>query len=123
MVRLRQVLVNLVGNAIKFTEKGSVAVQLDKSIDLFGREMVRFAVSDTGIGIPAEKMDQLFETFRQIDASNTRKYGGTGLGLAICKGIVERMGGRIWATSEEGQGSVFWFTIPMITGAENLSTK
>jgi len=96
---------------------------LDTSIDLFGREMVRFAVSDTGIGIPAEKMDQLFETFRQIDASNTRKYGGTGLGLAICKGIVERMGGRIWATSEEGQGSVFSFTIPMITGAGNLSTK
>lgn len=109
--RLRQVLVNLVGNAIKFTEEGSVMVQADlESVD--GNSVVlHFDVTDTGIGIPPEKQRMIFEAFTQADGSTTRKYGGTGLGLAICVGLVERMNGRIWVEDGPGnRGSRFHFT-------------
>jgi signal transduction histidine kinase/ligand-binding sensor domain-containing protein/DNA-binding NarL/FixJ family response regulator len=110
-VRLRQVLLNLVGNAIKFTEAGGqvgIGVGIDSEAD---RELVlRFSVSDTGIGIPADKQELIFEEFRQVDSSTTRKYGGTGLGLGISSRLVGLMGGRIWVESEPGHGSTFRFT-------------
>ncbi len=109
--RLRQILLNLINNAIKFTEKGEVVVKVDfLSLD---DQMVslKFSVIDTGIGIPADRRDRLFQSFSQIDASTTRKYGGTGLGLAICKKLVEGMAGDIHVESKEGEGSSFWFTI------------
>lgn len=109
--RLKQILSNLVGNAIKFTEKGKVEVVV-KKLDAIekGKIKIEFHIIDTGIGIPEEKMEGLFNSFSQADNSNTRKYGGTGLGLAICKSLVEKMNGIIGATSEEGLGSRFYFT-------------
>jgi signal transduction histidine kinase len=109
--RLRQVLINLLGNAIKFTPAGEVGVTVSARKAEGSRHEVHFAVRDTGIGIPAERFDRLFKVFRQVDASTTRRYGGTGLGLAICKRLSELMGGRIWAESEAGKGSTFHFTI------------
>jgi signal transduction histidine kinase/CheY-like chemotaxis protein len=109
--RLRQILVNLLANAIKFTTAGEVAVTVAARPVEAARREVEFAVRDTGIGIPRERFDRLFKVFSQVDASTTRRYGGTGLGLAICKRLVELMGGRIWAESEPGQGSTFHFTI------------
>ena len=109
--RLRQILINLLGNAIKFTNKGEVAVHVS-SRKLEGNDYeIHFAVEDTGIGIPEDKMNQLFQSFSQVDASTTRKYGGTGLGLAISKRLAELMGGKIWVESEVGKGSIFHFTI------------
>jgi signal transduction histidine kinase/DNA-binding response OmpR family regulator len=109
--RLRQVLVNLLANAIKFTSAGEVAVTVGaRPLEAVRRE-IHVAVRDTGIGIPPERFDRLFKVFSQVDASTTRRYGGTGLGLAICKRLVELMGGRIWAESEPGKGSTFHFTI------------
>jgi len=108
--RLRQVLANLTGNALKFTQKGEVVVRVFLESQLEGEVCLRFSVWDTGIGIPADKLDLLFEKFTQVDASTTRKYGGTGLGLAISKQLVEMMGGRIGVKSQEGKGSEFWFT-------------
>src|SRR5262245_192113 len=108
---LRQILVNLLGNAIKFTPAGEVAVTVSaRALDGLRRE-IHFAVRDTGIGIPPERFDRLFKVFSQVDTSTTRRYGGTGLGLAICKRLTELMGGRIWAESEPGKGSTFRFTI------------
>ncbi len=105
--RLKQILINLIDNAIKFTEKGEIVV----SVNAEPKEYLRFTVKDTGIGIPADKKDVVFETFRQADLSTARKYGGSGLGLAICKGYVEAMGGRIWVESAPGMGSKFIFTL------------
>jgi signal transduction histidine kinase/CheY-like chemotaxis protein len=109
--RLRQILVNLLANAIKFTSAGEVAVTVSARTVEAARREVHVAVRDTGIGIPPERFDRLFKVFSQVDASTTRRYGGTGLGLAICKRLVELMGGRIWAESEPGKGSTFHFTI------------
>ncbi len=114
-VRLRQVLINLMGNAIKFTAKGEVVLEVDcqEDVHIGGKNKtveLLFSVRDTGIGIPAEKQAQVFESFTQADSSTTRQYGGTGLGLTICKRLVEMMGGRIWVESEEGKGCTFSFT-------------
>lgn len=108
--RLRQIITNLVGNAIKFTDRGdiSLSARLEQKMD--GWALIRFNVKDNGIGIPPEKIGKLFEAFSQVDASTTRKYGGTGLGLAISKRLAEMMGGEIGVESEPGKGSNFWFT-------------
>ncbi|MCI4668776.1 MAG: response regulator [Bacteroidia bacterium] len=111
LTRLRQVLVNLVGNAVKFTEEGEIQIRITTLGSEEGKEIIQFEVKDTGIGIPKEKIGRLFKSFSQVDASTTRKYGGTGLGLAICKKIVEAMEGKIWVTSQLGKGSSFFFTV------------
>jgi PAS domain S-box-containing protein len=108
--RLRQVLSNLVGNAVKFTERGRVTVEVALGSEDCGKTKVRFTVTDTGIGIRPEQTAELFSRFTQADVSTTRKYGGAGLGLAICKQVVDLMGGTIGVDSREGQGSTFWFT-------------
>ncbi len=109
--RLRQVLVNLLSNGVKFTEHGEVVVQVDGKAVGPGEYELHFAVRDTGIGIPPERMDRLFRSFSQVDASTTRRYGGTGLGLAISKRLCELMGGRMWVESAVDQGSTFHFLI------------
>ena len=112
-LRLRQILVNLIGNAIKFTEKGEIVVEVKTKDEGPGtKEEVNliFSVRDTGIGIPPEKLNAVFERFTQVDSSTTRKYGGTGLGLTISKRLVEIMRGQIWVESKQGEGSTFYFT-------------
>ncbi len=110
-MRLRQILVNLVGNAIKFTTQGEIVVRVEQTKrDEAGCHLC-FSISDTGIGIPTEMINRLFHAFQQVDTSTTRRYGGTGLGLAICKRLSEFMGGTIWAESEPGTGSKFSFTV------------
>lgn len=108
--RLRQVLLNLLGNAVKFTERGRIAVLIETDADRPALGSLRFAVSDTGSGIPADRLSTIFDSFSQADVSTSRQYGGTGLGLAICKRFVELMGGRIWAESTPGAGSTIRFT-------------
>jgi signal transduction histidine kinase len=112
--RLRQILLNLLGNAIKFTERGEVSVGVEMDSP---SSALHFTVSDTGIGIPADRLSSIFESFSQADASTTRKYGGTGLGLAISKRFVELMGGRIWAESTVGAGSTMHFTMQLTLAA------
>jgi PAS domain S-box-containing protein len=111
VTRLRQILVNLVGNAVKFTETGEVVISVDATREKAQQYTVEIAVRDTGIGIPADRMDRLFKSFSQVDASTTRTYGGTGLGLAISKRLAEMMGGTMRAESTPGKGSTFSFTI------------
>lgn len=110
-VRVRQILLNLVSNAIKFTRNGSVQVSVRPIHDQ--PDMLYFTITDTGIGIPPEKQQAIFNSFEQADSSNTRQYGGTGLGLAICKQLTVLMGGRIWVTSEVGKGSTFHVELPL----------
>src|SRR5665647_417818 len=110
--RLRQVLLNLIGNAIKFTQSGGVSLRVALDTGSSVPTALRFTVSDTGIGIPGEKLAQVFERFTQADSSTTRRFGGSGLGLTISRRLVELMGGRIWLESEVGKGSVFAFAVP-----------
>jgi len=111
--RIRQVITNLVGNAVKFTDKGHVLIKVECDGNDGDIYKMRMAVSDTGVGIPKDKIPLLFEKFMQADTSTTRRYGGTGLGLAICKQLVELMGGRIHVESAVAKGSQFWFTLPL----------
>ncbi len=111
ITRLRQILVNLLNNAIKFTDKGEIIVRVKSLLVEDNRHELTFSVRDTGIGIPKDKMEKLFQSFSQVDSSTTRKYGGTGLGLAISKELAEKMGGTMWVESEEGKGSTFYFSI------------
>jgi len=119
--RLRQILMNLGGNALKFTEKGEVLIQAKVDAVSSHTTTVKFTVKDTGIGIPEEKIVTLFEKFTQADASTTRKYGGTGLGLAISKQLTTLMGGHMGATSTPGHGSTFWFSIPFGKSTQTLT--
>ncbi|MBX7165355.1 MAG: response regulator [Pirellulales bacterium] len=116
--RLRQIVFNLVGNAIKFTAAGEVVVRVGRQRAADHGVMLLFEVCDTGIGIPSDKLETIFEPFRQVDESTTRNYGGTGLGLSICRELVEMMGGQMWVESEPGQGSRFSFTARLQIAAE-----
>lgn len=111
--RIRQILHNLVANALKFTDSGSVRVQVTHMGNLGGRITVRFSIRDTGIGVPPDKRSQIFEAFSQADSSHTRRFGGTGLGLAISRQLTELMGGHIDVVSAPGKGSTFWFTVEL----------
>lgn len=122
--RLKQILLNLVNNAVKFTHEGQVEVRVRvEPTPASDREQVFFEVVDTGIGIAAEKIDRLFQPFSQVDSSTTRKYGGTGLGLVICKRLIEKMGGDIRVTSSEGEGSTFAFDFPLTRSGDPVPVR
>ncbi|NBC31288.1 MAG: response regulator [Alphaproteobacteria bacterium] len=121
--RLRQILVNLVGNAVKFTEAGGVTLSVEPAATTDGTVAVRFAVTDTGIGIPADRQSRLFEEFSQVDDSPARKFGGTGLGLAICKRLCSLMGGRIAVDSTPGRGSTFFFDLRFAEAGVDVMTS
>lgn len=119
VTRIRQIIVNLISNAIKFTANGRVVLKVESPEEVFeGKRKIHFSVQDSGIGIPADRVSKLFQSFSQVDASTTRVYGGTGLGLAISKRLAEMMGGTMWVESEVGKGSTFFFTVVV-----NLSTQ
>jgi CheY-like chemotaxis protein len=122
-VRVRQILVNLLSNAFKFTERGEITVQAYIINSWQNEVLIEFAVSDTGIGIPGNKINNLFQSFHQLDGSTTRKYGGTGLGLSIVKSLVELMGGSIQVISEKGKGSTFSFQIPFKIVGNSVSNE
>jgi two-component system, sensor histidine kinase len=115
--RLRQIVLNYVGNAVKFTDKGSITVRATLAAEDSEHALVRVEVEDTGIGIAPVHLDRLFKPFSQIDSGRSRKYGGTGLGLAICKELTQLMGGEVGVTSEPGRGSTFWFTVRLAKAA------
>lgn len=121
--KLRQVLSNLISNAVKFTDRGEVSISVSSEKLKDHSYLIRFAIRDTGIGIPKNKMNELFQSFSQLDTPTTRRYGGTGLGLAISKKLVEMMEGEIWAESQLGKGSIFYFTIPVETISYDLSAE
>jgi CheY-like chemotaxis protein len=121
--RLRQIITNLVDNAIKFTSQGSVTLQVRKDHEDERAVTLRFLVSDSGIGVGADKLEHIFEPFTQADSSITRGYGGTGLGLAICRRLTLLMGGRIGVESVVGQGSTFWFTVVLDKQVEDVATE
>ena len=112
--RVRQVLMNLAGNAVKFTERGDVTVRVEVDDERDETVVLRLAVSDTGIGIPADRTDRLFQAFAQAEASTNRRFGGTGLGLAITRHFCEMMGGTVLVESEEGKGSTFTMKLPAV---------
>jgi len=121
-VKLRQVLINLIGNAIKFTEKGYIKLLIDNFKE--NNEIYTiFSIIDTGIGIPSNKIEKLFQKFSQVDSSTSRKYGGSGLGLIISKNLIELMGGRIWFESQEGKGSIFHFILPVRNDCKEIDKK
>jgi len=120
--RIRQVVINLIGNAIKFTDAGEVALKLQVIQSEGGDRLLHFTISDTGIGIPAEKQKSIFNPFTQADSSTTRKYGGTGLGLSISVRLVRLMAGNMWIESEPGRGTKFHFTLPLVPAAEAVTT-
>jgi len=121
--RIRQIITNLIGNAIKFTIAGNVKLSVETSKEAGHEGFFRFSISDTGVGIPEDRRDSLFEMFVQADSSTTRRFGGTGLGLAISRQLTNLMGGSIGVTSEEGQGSTFWFEIPLARDAMRQTQK
>ena len=121
--RIRQVLINLISNAIKFTDQGNVQVKVSVPARSKTAILLQFAVTDTGIGIAPEKRDLVFEAFAQADSSYTRRFGGTGLGLTLCKRFADLMGGDLWLESEPGKGSVFFFVIPLHLPIPPLNTK
>ncbi len=122
-VRLRQILSNLLGNAVKFTERGGIQMSVRRLGETPVQHLLRFEVRDSGIGIAQEQQTRLFHAFSQADASTTRLYGGTGLGLAICKRIVDLMGGRIGVQSAPGVGSTFWFEVPLLKVVGDVQTQ
>jgi len=122
-MRLRQIIINLLGNSLKFTETGALTVRIDLDQQSSDTASLRFAISDTGIGIPADKLDRIFENFTQADDSTASRYGGTGLGLSISKEFVELMHGRIWVESIVGQGSTFLFTAEFGIAAQPVATE
>ena len=122
--RIRQILFNLVGNAIKFTDSGEIKIRVFQTSSDGDQLAIRFNVSDTGIGLTPDQQKVIFGRFSQADSSTTRKFGGTGLGLAICKDMVEALGGSIGVNSSPGKGSTFWFNVPCQTGiAANIDER